>query len=82
MWEAFFWCLIGFICLGYSKLKLLGDNRKLLSIAGINFLIFGLTDVYEMRSGAWWDPVWLLVVKVFCISVFFTLYLIYRKQRA
>lgn len=82
MWEAVVWCLAGFICLMYSRLKLYGRNRKLPAIAGINFLVFGLTDLYEMRTGAWWSPVWLLVIKVSCISVFIALYLIYRKKHA
>jgi hypothetical protein len=82
MWEAFAWCAIGLLCAAYSLWKPVSYRMKLLFFSGINFLVFGLTDIYEMHTGAWWDPLGLLVIKVSCILAFATLYLLYRKDRS
>jgi hypothetical protein len=79
-WEAFTWCAIGVVCVGYSLWKPVAYRMKLLFFAGITFLVFGLSDVYEVHTGAWWDPVGLLIVKAACILAFITLYLLYRKD--
>ena len=33
------------------------------------FVLFGLSDVVELQTGAWWRPWWLLVWKAACITV-------------
>jgi hypothetical protein len=33
------------------------------------FVLFGLSDVVELQTGAWWRPWWLLVWKAACIIV-------------
>lgn len=34
------------------------------------FFVFGISDVIESRTGTFWDPWWLLVMKVACVMVF------------
>lgn len=82
MWEAFSWCAIGLACAVYSLWKPVSYRMKLLFFAGVDFLVFGLTDIYEMHTGAWWDPVSLLVLKSTCVLVFAALYFLYRKDRS
>ena len=31
------------------------------------FLVFGITDLVESRTGVWWSPPWLLVLKGACV---------------
>ena len=35
----------------------------------IAFFFFGISDVIEARTGAWWRPLWLLVLKGACVIV-------------
>ncbi|TLD69800.1 hypothetical protein FEM03_15870 [Phragmitibacter flavus] len=34
------------------------------------FFAFGISDLIEIRSGAWWTPWWLLLLKTLCVIVF------------
>ncbi|MCB1212027.1 MAG: hypothetical protein KDK97_22080 [Verrucomicrobiales bacterium] len=43
------------------------------------FAVFGLSDWIEARTGAWWDPWWLLVMKAACVAVFLGALLQLRK---
>jgi len=80
MWEAFTWCALGLACAAYSLWKPVSYRMKLLFFAGFDLMVFGLTDIYEMHTGAWWDPTGLLVLKICCIAVFAFLYLLYKKD--
>ncbi len=35
------------------------------------FLVFSVSDVIESQTGAWWRPLWLLLVKIACVVVFY-----------
>ncbi len=43
------------------------------------FALFGVSDVIESHTGAWWTPWWLLVLKTACVIVFFFCFTAYRK---
>lgn len=46
--------------------------RYALSLA---FVAFGFSDIIEAKTGAWWQPTWLLFFKIFCIvSIVIILY--------
>ncbi len=47
--------------------------------AAVSFILFGLTDFVEMRTGAWWHPWWLLAWKGGCVAVMVGLLLTYRR---
>ena len=38
------------------------------AVMAVAFLAFGFSDYIEMSTGAWWQPVWLLILKVFCVA--------------
>ncbi|MFO1482813.1 MAG: hypothetical protein U1F71_05540 [Verrucomicrobiaceae bacterium] len=62
--EAGFWFLIAFVLL----FRRMGRPwRWLLPLA---FAVFGVSDLIEAKTGAWWIPWWLLVMKAACVLVF------------
>lgn len=50
--------------------------RWLLPLA---FALFGLSDLIESRTGAWWHPWWLLVLKSACVFCFLLAWLRLRR---
>jgi hypothetical protein len=42
-------------------------------IAGVAFVLFGISDYVEAQTGAWWRPWWLLVWKGGCLVVVLSL---------
>jgi hypothetical protein len=42
----------------------------LLTVLAMAFAVFGLSDLIESGTGAWWRPWWLLAMKAGCIVVF------------
>ena len=78
--EAGLWAIIGTGFLLHALLKYRGVNSFTAAAA---FLLFGISDVIETRTGAWWRPWWLLVMKGGCIAVFLVLFARYAlAQRA
>jgi len=45
------------------------------------FFVFGISDFIESRTGAFWDPWWLLVMKTVCVIVFVVAGLRYRRDK-
>ena len=64
--EAALWGAIGLVLLAYATLRA-SDGRKIAAVAGGVFLVFGLSDVVEVHTGAWWRPWWLLLWKAACV---------------
>ncbi len=50
-------------------------------IAAAAFLLFGLSDIVETQTGAWWRPWWLLVWKALCLLVFMVLVIDHLRRR-
>ena len=46
------------------------EIRRLFVLLAIAFAAFGLSDVVESRTGAWWRPWWLFVWKAGCVLTF------------
>jgi hypothetical protein len=44
----------------------------------LSFAVFGVSDLIEVQTGAWWEPWWLLVMKAACVLVFL---LAFRERR-
>ncbi|HEV7298102.1 MAG TPA: hypothetical protein VGN72_01975 [Tepidisphaeraceae bacterium] len=58
------------------------DARRDCVVAAVAFLLFGLSDVVETRTGAWWRPLWLFVWKAACVATFVVLLVRhYRRKR-
>ena len=45
------------------------------------FVLFGISDFIESRTGAFWDPWWLLAIKSACVLVFMVVAIRYRQDR-
>lgn len=58
--EAVLWGVFGLAAMFLGK----SQTRYLLGLA---FIAFGLSDVVETRTGAWYDPWWLLAWKAACV---------------
>ncbi len=65
--EAGFWFLIAVLLLLLYRRRL---PRPWVWLLPLTFAVFGVSDVIEVQTGAWWRPWWLLVVKASCIVVF------------
>lgn len=55
-------------------------GRGLLS--AVTLVLFGLSDVVELQTGAWWRPWWLLAGKAGCIAILVTCAAIHFRGRA
>jgi hypothetical protein len=52
-------------------------------IVALAFFIFAISDLVEVRTGAWWKPWWLFLMKAICVCVFLWGYIqwsMYRKK--
>lgn len=66
--ESLLWAGMAlFFCVGgFGKAS---DQRRLYFILAIGFLAFSISDLVEVRTGAWWRPWWLLLWKGLCVVV-------------
>ena len=67
--EAGLWFAVSLILL--AKLwRATGRLRRVFAILAAAFFVFGVSDLIESQTGAWWRPWWLLLLKVGCVAVF------------
>jgi hypothetical protein len=57
--EGIFWMLLAGILL------VRGGQKPVLIVA---LVAFGVSDLVEIRTGAWWSPWWLLAWKAGCLA--------------
>ncbi len=55
--------------------------RPVVFVASGAFVLFGVSDVIEIFTGAWYEPVGLLVFKAFCLTTLIVCYVWYRRVR-
>jgi len=89
--EAMLWCAIGLTFAGFwcavgLGLCRIGVKRRTYVrtsslIAAITFILFGLSDIVEIQTGAWWRPWWLLVWKGCCVVTLLVLLIQYHRRR-
>jgi hypothetical protein len=48
----------------------------------VAFFIFGISDLIETQTGAWWEPWWLLLIKTLCVFVFLFNAIRYQQRKA
>ena len=65
--ESVFWMGLGVGLVVYDFMKSKGG--MVLKVLGGVFVVFGVSDIVEVYSGAWWRPWWLLVWKGSCVFV-------------
>ncbi len=56
------------------------DKRGIALCASAAFLLFGISDLIEVRTGAWWRPIWLLVLKAGCLLTLLGCAWLYQKK--
>ncbi len=77
--EAGIWNLFA---LGFAirAFKSSGKIRHQAFRAMVTFGLFGLSDIVEVQTGAWWHPWWLLLWKVLCVLSMFCLLFAYIQE--
>ena len=77
--EASLWFLIAaIIAWKLRKRTLIARFYWLLPPA---FVVFGISDFIESRTGAFWEPWWLLVMKTGCVIVFVIVGILHRRVK-
>lgn len=56
-----------------------GGHRPLAAVTAVAFLAFGVSDLIELSTGAWYRPWPLLVLKAACVVTFVGCLLTYRR---
>ena len=77
--EAVLWMAIGAYVIVRARRR--GGIRPLHAVLAAALVLFGVSDLVETDTGAWWRPWWLLVWKGTCLLVFLIVFLVFRKQR-
>ena len=76
--EAVFWMTIGTV-LGIAGRRTDPAFKTLALVACGLFVVFGISDLIEAQTGAWWKPLWLLGWKGLCIVGLASCYWKYRR---
>jgi len=77
---AFWWVVAG----GFAVAALRASERQIIRdcwLRMVAFAAFGLSDIVEARTGAWYDPWWLLLWKAMCLAVIAWLFVGYVRRR-
>ncbi len=81
--EAGLWSVIA-VVLAIRAVRVRGPLRRTLLLLAATFFVFGISDLIEAKTGAWWQPWWLAVLKVGCgivLGLGFWRYFIIQKRR-
>jgi hypothetical protein len=75
--EAVFWIAVGIVVFRRSRSL---PRQRLGTVATIWFVLFGISDIFEVYTGAFWRPWPLLVFKGTCIIGLIVCGLAYRQS--
>jgi len=64
--EAGVWLLVALVWL-YKAVTSRAALRWVTLVLALTFVLFGLSDLIESETGAWWRPWWLLALKGVCV---------------
>ena len=73
--EGLLWTAIGVAFAWHAFRK--AEYRRLQVGASVSFILFGISDFIEMRTGAWYIPWTLFLLKAACVISFLSLLRIY-----
>jgi len=80
--EGVLWIAIGAVVFARTE-KHGGRRAGIGGTAAFAFFWFGVSDFLEIGTGAWWRPVWLLLLKTVCVATLLGCLIAYRRaQRA
>lgn len=78
LFEACLWFALAAVCAVKSR-RAEPPNARLLRVLAAALVVFGISDLIEYRTGAWWKPWWLFVVKTACVVVMAGCWYRYRR---
>ncbi|MDI6778312.1 MAG: hypothetical protein QMD77_03910 [Patescibacteria group bacterium] len=65
--EGIYWTVLGM--LGFTLFGIVPRKyQKILLFASSAFVLFGISDFIEIKTGAYWEPWPLLALKIFCLA--------------
>lgn len=80
--ESGLWFLMAALVLGTAiKHGRSGAYFGVMTVAFFGFLAFAVSDTIEAKTGAWWRPRWLLVLKTLCVLTLIGCYIRYQRIR-
>ena len=79
--EAGLWAALGIACAARS-FRSRAVVRMDLAVLAVTLIVFGLSDVIEVQTGAWWRPPWLLAMKAACLAVMLVLAIRFVRRRS
>lgn len=64
----------------FVKSRITNQELKTLAVmVSVTFVLFGISDLVEASTGAWWRPLWLLGLKGLCVLSFIYCWIKYIK---
>ncbi len=80
--EAAWWIFLAALtAMGGHRVR--GMTARLQGVFVLGFTAFGISDVIEVYTGAWWRPVSLLMLKAAClVGLAVSIYWLLRNRRA
>ena len=79
--EVVWWIVCGVVVFVKSR-RAESPHRGRGLLSAVTLVLFGLSDVVELQTGAWWKPWWLAVWKGLCIAILITCVAISFRNRA
>ena len=79
--EVVWWIVCGVVVFAKSR-RAESPQRGRGLLSAVALVLFGLSDVVELQTGAWWKPWWLAVWKGLCIAILITCVAISFRNRA
>ena len=76
--EAGLWFVIGLAFAGYAFAR--PSVRVRSFVAAIVFILFGVSDIVEVQTGAWWRPWLLFCWKAACVLAMLIMFVRWRRQ--
>ena len=80
--EGVLWIAIAGIILARTGRGTDRRRWRIATTAAIGFFWFGISDFIEVGTGAWYRPVWLLMMKAVCVAVLVHCYVRYVRLRS
>jgi hypothetical protein len=66
--EAVLWMVVAIaVAVRYVRRGTASRTRRVAIVTAVFLVLFGVSDVIEMQTGAWWRPPGLLALKAFCL---------------
>ena len=78
--EAVFWVFVSLVVL-IAAVKASRQVKRIAYVAVPTLFLFGVSDIIEVYTGAWWRPFRLLIWKSLCIAILLICVFFYWRQK-